>query len=107
MIRIGIRVKHRPGRDRARQDRQSWECTPPGDGRRKCKLLHLAYIVTEIYEPFRAAGAIPLTTDMATNADIEQVRREIGMFKAKRYRAHRCEGVEIVTMVVALLRLLP
>ena len=78
----------------------------------------MSHIVTEVYEAFRAAGvdestakaaagAVPLSHDIATRADIERVRREIGEFKADIYRALWLQGLGIVTLTVALLRILP
>ena len=78
----------------------------------------MSHLVTEVYEAFRAAGvgeseskaaasAIPLAHDIATRADIEAVRREIGEFKADIYRALWLQGIGIVTLTVALLRVLP
>ena len=43
----------------------------------------------------------------ATRTDIERVRGEIGEFKAEIYRALWLQGVGIVTLTVALLRILP
>ena len=54
-----------------------------------------------------AASAIPLAHDIATRADIERVRSEIGEFKADIYRALWLQGIGIVTLTVALLRILP
>ncbi len=78
----------------------------------------MSHLVTEVYEAFRAAGvdesaskaaasAIPLAHDIATRADIERVRSEIGEFKADIYRALWLQGIGIVTLTVALLRVLP
>ncbi len=78
----------------------------------------MSHLVTEVYEAFRAAGvdesaskaaasAIPLAHDIATRADIERVRSEIGEFKADIYRALWLQGIGIVTLTVALLRILP
>jgi hypothetical protein len=78
----------------------------------------VSHLVTEVYEAFRAAGvdesaskaaasAIPLAHDIATRADIERVRSEIGEFKADIYRALWLQGIGIVTLTVALLRVLP
>ncbi|MYD86813.1 MAG: hypothetical protein F4018_15315 [Acidobacteria bacterium] len=74
--------------------------------------------MTEVYEAFRAAGvddptakaaagAIPLAHDVATRNDIERVRREIAEFKADIYRALWLQGLGIVTLTVALLRIFP
>lgn len=78
----------------------------------------MSHLVAEVYEAFRAAGveepvakaaagAIPLAQDMATRNDIERVRREIAEFKADIYRALWFQGIGIVTLTVALLRILP
>lgn len=81
----------------------------------------MSHLVTEVYDAFRAAGvddstakaaaAIPLAHDVATRSDIECVRREIAEFRADIYRAlYRAlwlQGVGIVTLTVALLRILP
>lgn len=82
----------------------------------------MSHLVAEVYEAFRAAGvddttakaaagAIPLAHDVATRKDIECVRREIAEFKADIYRAlYRAlwlQGLGIVTLTVALLRILP
>ena len=78
----------------------------------------MSHLVTEVYEAFRAAGvddptakaaarAIPLAHEVATRSDIECVRREIAEFKADIYRALWLQGLGIVTVTVALLRILP
>jgi hypothetical protein len=78
----------------------------------------VSHLVAEVYEAFRAAGvdeptakaaagAIPLSHDIATRADIERVRREMGEFKADIYRALWLQGIGIVTLTVALLRIFP
>lgn len=78
----------------------------------------MSHLVAEVYEAFRAAGvdeptakaaagAIPLPHDIATRADIERVRREMGEFKADIYRALWLQGIGIVTLTVALLRIFP
>ena len=78
----------------------------------------MSHLVAEVYEAFRAAGvddttakaaagAIPLAHDVATRIDIERVRQEIAEFKADIYRALWLQGLGIVTLTVALLRILP
>ena len=78
----------------------------------------MSHIVTEVCDAFRAAGvdestakaaagAISLSHGIAARADIERVRREIGQFKADIYRALWLQGLGIVTLTLALLRILP
>ena len=76
----------------------------------------MSHLVTEVYEAFRAAGvdesaskaaasAIPLAHDIATRADIERVRSEIGEFKADIYRAQWIQAAAILGVLTGLLAL--